>query len=95
MKVGCLTRVKVMEGIPQNEEQFRLWMVQKVGEIQTSQETIVGDLKTAIANHNALKDQVDDIKSDAKTAKNWENGKFLVTYAIQGFLMLFGRHHGA
>jgi hypothetical protein len=81
--------------IPQTEEQFRLWMVEKVGEIQTSQQTIVGDLKTSIANHNALKEQVDDLKDDAKTAKNWENGKFLVTYAFQGLMFLFGRHHGA
>jgi hypothetical protein len=84
-----------MEGIPQTEEQFRLWLVEKVGEIQTSQQTIVGDLKTSIANHNALKEQVDDLKDDAKTAKNWENGKFLVTYAVQGLLMLLGRRHGA
>jgi hypothetical protein len=84
-----------MDSIPQTEEQFRLWMVEKVGEIQTSQQTIVGDLKTAIAHHDALKDQVDDMKADAKSAKNWENGKFLVTYAIQGLAMLlFGRHHG-
>jgi hypothetical protein len=35
------------------------------------------------------------MKADAKSAKNWENGKFLVTYAIQGLAMLlFGRHHG-
>jgi len=87
--------VKNMDGIPQNEEQFRLWMVEKVGEIQTGQQTIAGDLKTSIAKHDALKEQVDEIKGDAKTAKNWENGKFLVTYAVQGFMLLLGRHHGA
>jgi hypothetical protein len=81
--------------IPQTEEQFRLWMVEKVGEIQTGQETLAGDVKTAIARHDALKEQVDDLKDDAKTAKNWENGKFLVTYAFQGLMFLFGRHHGA
>lgn len=80
--------------IPQTEEQFRLWMVEKVGEIQTGQETLAGDVKTAIAKHDALKEQVNDLKDDAKTAKNWENGKFLVTYAVQGFLM-FIRRHGA
>jgi hypothetical protein len=84
-----------MEGIPQTEEQFRLWMVEKVGEIQTGQETLAGDVKTAIAKHDALKEQVNDLKDDAKTAKNWENGKFLVTYAVQGLLMLLGRRHGA
>lgn len=81
--------------IPQTEEQFRLWMVEQVGEIKTGQQAIAGDIKAAIANHDALKEQVDDLKSDAKSAKNWENGKFLVTYAVQGLMLLFGRHHGA
>jgi hypothetical protein len=84
-----------MEGIPQTEEQFRLWMVDQIGAIRQGQATIAGHIETAIANHDALKEQVDDLKDDAKTAKNWENGKFLVTYAFQGLMFLFGRHHGA
>jgi hypothetical protein len=81
-----------MNFIPQTEEEFRLWMVEKVGEIQQGQATIAGDIKTSIANHNALKDRVTNIETDAKSAKNWENGKFLVTYVVQGLLMFFRRH---
>lgn len=80
--------------IPQTEEQFRLWMVTKVGEIQQGQATIAGHIETAIANHDALKERVVSIEDDSKSAKNWENGKFLVTYAIQGLMFLFGRRHG-
>lgn len=78
--------------IPQTEEQFRLWMVEKVGEMQASQQTIVGNLNTTLAKHDALKERVISIEDDAKTAKNWENGKFLVTYAFQGLMFLFRRH---
>jgi hypothetical protein len=83
--------------IPRTPEEFQLWMVEKVGEIQTSQETIHGDIRVAISNHEALKDRVVKIEDAAKSAKNWENGKFLVTYLIQGLIMIFrgGAHHGA
>jgi hypothetical protein len=63
--------------IPQTPEEFQFWLVEKVGEIQTSQASMNGKLDTAIAKHEALEGRVDEIVDDARSARNWENGKLL------------------
>jgi len=63
--------------LPRTPEEFQLWMVEKVGEIHTSQAAMAGDLKVAMTEHRALKDRVKGIEAEARSAKHWENGKIL------------------
>ncbi len=71
--------------VPSTPEEFQLWMVQKVGEIHTSQAQMAGDLRVAVSEHRALKTRVDSIERDARVAKYWENGKFIVLGSIHAF----------
>ena len=82
-----------MTELPKTQEEFQLWMVEKVGEIHTKQAEILGEVKVTTANHDALKSRVDGIVVDARSAKHWENGKFLVTFAIQSAMHLFKFHN--
>lgn len=72
-----------MNGIPGNEEEFRLWMVERVGEIQNSQTAMNGKLDVSIANHEALKQRVVTIEKEAEKAKWWENAKVLAMFIVQ------------
>jgi len=67
-------------------------MVEKVGEIHTTQAQLSGDVRVAIAQHESLKAQVEDIKRDQRMAKHWENGKFLATFLVHGLLNAFKIH---
>ncbi len=80
--------------IPQTPEDFQFWMVERVGEIQTSQATILGRIDTAIANHEALVDRVSNLEGNAKDARKWENIKFTAAGLVQGAVVWF-KHSGA
>lgn len=80
--------------IPETPEQFQLWMVEKMGEIQTSQASMNGKLDTAIAKHGALEDRVDEIVDDARSARNWENGKLLGMGLLQTAIIWFKHSAG-
>lgn len=80
------------DSLPRTTEEFQLWMVQKVGEIHTSQAQLAGDVKVAISNHEALKARVDEIEREARTAKYWENGKILAMVFIHGLGNVLGFH---
>ena len=73
-----------MDRLPSTPEEFQIWMVQKVGEIHTDVATVKGDVKVAIANHDALKSRVTNIERDARVAKYWENGKMLAMLVLNG-----------
>lgn len=75
--------------VPSTDEEFKLWMVQKVGATHTMLADVAGDLKVRESEHNALKERVVSIESDQKSAKRWENGKFLVSMALTGLLKIF------
>lgn len=81
-----------MSDLPKTSEEFQLWMVEKVGEIHTSQATLLGEVRVASAQHEALKDRVTNIEATARTAKHWENGKFLATFFVHGILNAFKIH---
>lgn len=67
-------------------------MVEKVGEIHTAQAELAGDVRVAITQHESLKQQVADIKANARTAQHWENGKILATFLVHGVLNAFKIH---
>lgn len=68
---------------PRTAEEFRIWMVQKVGEIHTSQAAMAGDLRVAVAEHGSLRERVTAMEKENQTAKYWENGKILGLLLIQ------------
>ena len=80
--------------LPKNQEEFNLYFFNKLNEMDKSNETLHGDVRVSIANHVALKERVSDIEDDAKSAKKWENGKFLATYVLQGLVFLIRGKHG-
>jgi hypothetical protein len=80
--------------LPKNQEEMNLWLFKKLNDMELSNETLHGDVRVSIANHDALKQRVGNIESDAKSAKNWENGKFLATYVLQGLIFLIRGKHG-
>jgi hypothetical protein len=80
--------------IPETPEQFQLWMVQQVGDIHTANAAILGEIKTALANHDALEKRVESVEDDAKDARKWENIKFAGAGFVQGVIIWF-KHSGA
>ena len=80
------------DSLPRTPDEFQLWMVQKVGEIHTSQAQLAGDVRVAMTQHKALKDRVDTVVADAKTAKHWENGKLLGLFVVHGIANIFKVH---
>ena len=77
---------------PSNPDEFPIWMVEKIGQIHTQQAEISGKIDVAIAQHAALKERVDVVEAEARTAKHWENGKILLS-TLASFSAAFFRHH--
>lgn len=78
-----------MNGIPKTDEEFRLWMVDKVGEIHTATAGLSGKIDVSNANHSALQYRMDNVEKAAKSAKNWENAKLLIVLGLQGLSRIF------
>lgn len=73
--------------LPKSQEEFNLYFFNKLNEMDKSNETLHGDVRVSIANHNNLKERVDNIEDDARSATRWENGKFIVMGLLQTALI--------
>jgi hypothetical protein len=82
-----------MNGIPKTPEEFQIWMVEKVGEIHTTQAVMNGKLDVSISEHRALEQRVSSIERDNRSARYWENGKILALLLLQAAGKIFvGKH---
>jgi hypothetical protein len=80
--------------LPKTQEEFNLYFFTKLNEMDKSNETLHGDVRVAIANHNALEKRVGSVEDDAKEARKWENIKFAGAGFVQGVIIWF-KHSGA
>ena len=77
------------DSCPLTPDGMNRWLFKKLTEIELKNETLHGDVRVAIANHEALEKRVTDVEVDAKDARKWENIKFAGTGFVQAAVIWF------